>query len=181
MFTDRHDTDTVKIEKVKVHNSAGLKYKFYKAILKVSSFWRGLSQSRKLDSRYISDKENSRGTFSHHHYLVTWIWQILISQILIHSYVQMTRYFSKSHDPMVMTLLAPGEKCHLDFSPKSCIYPTLATTDPPEAKIISILLYKDNNSPTQFCTFTIENILFFTTVKKKNLYILIFSKRVSDS
>ena len=131
-----------------------------------------------LISRYISD---CRGTFSRHHYLVTWIWQILISQILIHSYVQMTRYFSKSHDPMVMTLLAPGEKCHLDFSPKSCIYPTLATTDPPEAKIISILLYKDNNCPTQFCTFTIENILFFTTVKKKKLYILIFSKRVSDS
>ena len=87
---------------------------------------------------------------------------LYISQILIHSYVQMTRYFSKSHDPMVMTLLAPGEKCHLDFSPKSCIYPTLATTDPPaEAKIISILLYKDNNCPMQICTFTIENIFYY--------------------
>ena len=36
MFTDRHDKDAVKFEKVKVQNSVGLKYKFYKAILKVS-------------------------------------------------------------------------------------------------------------------------------------------------
>ena len=105
LFTDRHDTDTVKIEKVKVQNSVGLKYKFYKAILKISSFWRGFSQSRKFDSRYTSEEENSRGTLSHHHYLVMWLWQILISQILIHSYVQMSRYFSKSHDPIGMALL----------------------------------------------------------------------------
>ena len=48
----------------------------------------------------------------------------------------MSRYFSKSHDPNVTTLLAPGEECHLDFSPKSYTYPTLATIDPPEVKII---------------------------------------------
>ena len=48
----------------------------------------------------------------------------------------MSRYFSKSHDPIVMILQAPGEECHLDFSPKSCTYPTLATIDPPEVKII---------------------------------------------
>ena len=158
------DTDTVKFEKLKVQNSVGLKYKFYKAILKASSFWRGFSQSRKLDSRYTSEQENSRGTLSHHHYLVMWLWQILISQILIHSYVQMSRYFSKSCDPIVMTLLAPGDECHLDLSPKSCTYPTLAIIDPPEVKIISILLYKNSNCPMLFCTFTIDNSLFLTTV-----------------
>ena len=38
LFTDGHDTDTAKFEKVNVQNSGGLKYKFYKAMLKVSSF-----------------------------------------------------------------------------------------------------------------------------------------------
>ena len=42
LFTNRHDTDTVKVQ-VKVQNSVGLKHKFYKAIMKVSSFWRGFS------------------------------------------------------------------------------------------------------------------------------------------
>ena len=84
-----------------------------------------------------------------------------------YTHVQMRRCFSKLHDPIVMTLLAPGEECHLDFSPKSCTYPTLVTIDPPEVKIISILLYKDSNCPTLFCTFTIDNSSFLTTVKKK--------------
>ena len=51
MLTDGHDTDTAKFEKVKVQNSVGLKYKFYKAMLKISSFWRDFSWSTKLDSR----------------------------------------------------------------------------------------------------------------------------------
>ena len=38
LFTDGHDTDTVKFEKLKEQNSVGLKYKFHKAILKVYSF-----------------------------------------------------------------------------------------------------------------------------------------------
>ena len=38
LFTDGHDKDTAKFEKAKVQNSVGLKYKFYKAMLKVSSF-----------------------------------------------------------------------------------------------------------------------------------------------
>ena len=146
--------------------------------MKVSSFWRGFSQSRKFDSRYTSEEENSRGTLSHHHYLVMWLWQILISQILIHSYVQMSRCFSKSHYPIVMMLLAPGEECHLDFSPKSCTYPTLTTIEPAEVKIISILLYKDSNCPTLFCTFTIGNSLLLTTAKKKMLYVFLFSVKV---
>ena len=87
----------------------------------------------------------------------------------------MSRYFSKSYDPIVMTLLAPGEECHLDFSPKSCTYPTLATIDPPEVKIISILLYKDSNCPMLYCTFTIDNSLFLTTVKKKMFCVSLFS------
>ena len=55
LFTDRRDKDTAKFEKAKVQNSVGLKYKFYKAMLKVSSFWRGFSRSTKLDSRYTSE------------------------------------------------------------------------------------------------------------------------------
>ena len=42
LFTSGHDTDTVKVQ-VKVQNSVGLKHKFYKTIMKVSSFWRGFS------------------------------------------------------------------------------------------------------------------------------------------
>ena len=43
-------------------------------------------------------KKRTAGGFtpSHHHYFVTWwLWQILISQILMHSDVQMSRYFSR--------------------------------------------------------------------------------------
>ena len=83
--------------------------------------------------------------------------------------------FQKLCDPIVITLLAPGEKCHLDFSPKSCTYPSLVTTDPLEVKIISILLYKNNNSPTLFCTFTIDNSSFLTTIKKKMSCVSLFS------
>ena len=83
--------------------------------------------------------------------------------------------FQKLCDPIVITLLAPGEKCHLDFSPKSCTYPSLVTTDPLEMKIISILLYKNNNSPTLFCTFTIDNSSFLTTIKKKMSCVSLFS------
>ena len=42
LFTNRHNTDTVKVQ-VKVQNSVGLKHKFYKKIMKISSFWRGFS------------------------------------------------------------------------------------------------------------------------------------------
>ena len=78
----------------------------------------------------------------------------------------MSSYFSKSNDPIVMKLLAPGEECHLDFSHKSRTYPTLVTIDPLEVKIISILLYKNSNCPTLFFTLTIDNSLFHATVKK---------------
>ena len=91
----------------------------------------------------------------------------------IHSSVQIGRYFSNSHDSIMMALLAPGEECHLDFSPKSCTYPTLATIDPPEVNIISILLY--SNYPMLYCTFTIDNSLFLTTVKKKMFCVSLFS------
>ena len=49
-------------------------------------------------------------------YLVMWLRKILISQILMDSDVQMSRYFSKSHCPIVVMLQAPGEECHLDYS-----------------------------------------------------------------
>ena len=87
----------------------------------------------------------------------------------------MSRYFSKSCDPIVMTLLAPGDECHLDLSPKSCTYPTLAIIDPPEVKIISILLYKNSNCQMLFCTFTIGNSLFLTTVQKTMFCVSLFS------
>ena len=94
---------------------------------------------------------------------------------LIYSYTPMCRWvgiFQKSRDPIVMTLLAPGEECHLDFSPKSCTYPTLVTI---EVKIISILLYENNNCPSLFCTFTIGNSSFLTTVEKKKFCVSLFS------
>ena len=147
--------------------------------MKASSFWTGFSWSTKSDNRYIScevEEENSRGsTPFHHQYLVTWLWKILIYQILIYSDVQMSRYFSKSCDPVVMMLLAPGEECHLDSSPKSCTYPSLVTRDPPEVKIFSILLYK-NNCPMLFCTFTLDNSSFLPTVKKKMFCVSLLSK-----
>ena len=68
----------------------------------------------------------------------------------------------------MITLLAPGEECHLDLSPKSCAYPT-------SVKIIPILLHKYNNCPMLFCTFTIDNSSFHTTVKKKMFYVSLFS------
>ena len=83
--------------------------------------------------------------------------------------------FLKTDDPIVMTLLVPGEEYHLDFSPRSCTYPTLVTIDPPEMNTISILLYKDSNCHTLFCTFTIDNSLFLTTVKKKMIFESLFS------
>ena len=89
--------------------------------------------------------------------------------------MQMSRYFLKSHDPIVMGSLAPGEECHLDISPKSCTYPTLGTIDPQEVKIISVLLYKDSNCPRLFCTFTIDNSLLLTTVNKKMFCVSLFS------
>ena len=79
----------------------------------------------------------------------------------------MSMYFSKSCDLFLMMLLAPGEECHLDFSPKSCTYPTLVIMDPLGVKIVSILLYKNNNCPTLFCTFTIDNSSFLTIAKKE--------------
>ena len=128
MFTDGHDTDTVDFEKVKVEDSVGLKYKFYNAILKVSSFWRGFSWSTKSDSRYISEENNRTSTPFHPQFLVVmWLLKILISQILIYSDVQMSRYFSKSCGPVLMMLLAPGVECHLDFYPKSFTYPNFVT------------------------------------------------------
>ena len=94
------------------------------------------------------------------------------------TYTQMCRWvgiFLNWHDPFEMTLLAPGRGCHLDFSPKNCAYPTLVTTDPLEVKIISFLLYKNNNCPTLFCTFTIDNSSFLTTVKKKMFCVSLLS------
>ena len=142
--------------------------------MKVSSFWRGFSWSRKLDSRYTSEEETAGALFP----IITTLSRDFEKYLYlksIYSSVQIGRYFSNSHDSIMMALLAPGEECHLDFCPKSCTYPTLATIDPPEVKIISILLYKDSNCPMLYCTFTIDNSLFLTTVKKKMFCVSLFS------
>ena len=39
------------------------------------------------------NKRTAGCTPSHHHYFVTWFWQVLIFQIIIHSDVQMSSYF----------------------------------------------------------------------------------------
>ena len=95
---------------------------------------------------------------------------MLISQTFRQADVQIRSYFSNLRDPIMMMLLVPGEECHLGFSPKSCTYPTLVTIDPLGVKIVSILLCENNNCPTLFGNFTIDN----------SLCICIFSKRVSD-
>ena len=92
----------------------------------------------------------------------------------------MSSYFSKSNDPIARKLLAPGEEYQLDFSRKSCTYPTLVTIDPLEVKIISILHYKNSKCPMLFCTFITDNSLFYTEVKKCFVYPY-FHERVSVS
>ena len=119
------------IKKVKVQNSVELKYKFYKVILKASSFWRGFSRSIKLNRSYTSD-ENSRSSLLP-----------LISQILMHSDVQICRYFSKVAWPHLDDILASGERCHLDFSPKSYTYPTFGDHGPSRSEDnFSFILWK---------------------------------------
>ena len=55
------------------------------------------------------------------------------------------------------------------------------TIEPLEVKIISILLYKNNNCPMLFCTFTIDKSSFLTTVTQKMFCVSLFSvKKVSD-
>ena len=99
MFTDEHDTDTAKFEMIKVQNSVRLKYEFYKAMLKVFTLERLQSVSKFGQQVYLRRREQQGwgggSTPSHHHYFVMWLWLIFISQILIHSDVQMSRYFSK--------------------------------------------------------------------------------------
>ena len=86
----------------------------------------------------------------------------------------MSRYFSKSCDPIVMTLLAPEEECHLYFSPKSCTYPIFMTIDLLQVNIISILTVECYSAPLPLI------IAHFLLLQEKNdLCILIFSKRVS--
>ena len=86
----------------------------------------------------------------------------------------MRRYICKSSGPIVMTLLAHGEECHMDFYSKSCTYPILETIDPLKVKIISILLYKNINCPIIFYTFTTDNSSFLTTVQKIYPYFFFF-------
>ena len=94
LFTDGHDKDTAKFEKAKVQNSVGLKYKFYKAMLKVSSFREASVGQQNWTAGIPLKKRTAEGTPSHHHYFAMWLWKILKSQILIQSDVQMSRYFS---------------------------------------------------------------------------------------
>ena len=115
LFTDGYDTI---FEKLKLQNCARLKYKFFKALLKVSSFCERLHLVNKIGQQvYLWRREQQEGTPSHSHYFL-----------------------------------------------KSFTFPTLVTIDPLKVKIISILLYKNNNRPMLFCTFTIDSSSFLTTV-----------------
>ena len=145
-------------------------------MLKVSSFWRSFSWSKKSDSRYTSEEKNNRG--------YSFPSSLLFLMTLRNTYISNTHtircvdekvFFKSRATPLWWHYLAPREECHLDFSPKSCAYPTLVTTDPLEVKIISILLYKNNNRPTLFSTFTVDNSSFCTTVKKKASCVSLFS------
>ena len=145
-----------------------MKYKFYKSNVEGIFILEKLQSVKKIEWRV---------------YLWRGKWQVTLLPIITtlsrdfdkclhlkYSYTQMCRWvgiFQKLCDPIVMTLLAPGEECHLDFSPESCAYPTLVTIDPLEVKIISVLLYKNNNCQTLFCTCTIDNSSFLTNIKKK--------------
>ena len=119
----------------------------------INQYWRylhsggGFIWSAKLDSRYTSEVENSRGALLP--IITTWLCDFDKYLYLKYSQVdvQMSRYFPKSRDHIVMTLLAPGEEFHLYLSPKSYTYATLVTIASLEVKIISTLLYKIINCP----------------------------------
>ena len=116
-------------------------------------------------------KRTAGATPSHDHYFVTWLSQILISEILIHSDVKMSWYFSKVASPYYDGILAPGEECHLDFSPKSCTYPTLVTRDPLELNINLVLLYKIIAAQRYFAPLPLTIAHFLPlTVKKCCVY-----------
>ena len=80
-------------------------------------------------------------TPSPHHYFVKWLWQILISEILIQSDVQMSRYFLKiawpHHDDMTCSLGGGGGGGVIWTSLPIVVLSNFG--DPLEVKIISIL------------------------------------------
>ena len=77
-------------EKTKVQNSVRWKYKFYKAILEVSSFWRGFIWSTKLDSRYTSEEESMREALLS--IITTWSHDFDKHVYLKYSHTQMCRW-----------------------------------------------------------------------------------------
>ena len=120
-------------------------------------------------------------TPSPHHYFVKWLWQILISEILIQSDVQMSRYFLKiawpHHDDMTCSLGGGGGRGYLDFSPNSCIIQLWWPSRSEDNFNFTLILpqFYLNNCPVLFCTFTIDNSSFLTTIMQK-----VFSKTVYD-
>ena len=136
-------------------------------MLKVSSFWRGFSWSTKLDSKYTSEEQKSKW----HSFPLSLLCQVTW-QILIHSDVQMSRYFSKVLWPHHDDMNSSWEECYLDFSPKICTYPTLVTIDALEVKIISILLYKKD---TYFALLSLTIVYFLLLSHKKMFCVSLFS------
>ena len=67
------------------------------------------------------------------------------------------------------------EECHLDFSPKSCTYSTLATIDPPEVKIISILPYKIVTVQLYSAPLPLTIVYFLLLLRKKMFCVSLFS------
>ena len=92
-------------EKAKVQNSVRWKYKFYKFHSGEASFGQ---------QNWTAGIPLRRTAGGRHSFPSSLLGQVTLTNtyisILISSNVQMDRYFSKSLDPIVMTLLAPGEK-----------------------------------------------------------------------
>ena len=124
-----------------MQNSVGLKYKFYKSNVEGIFVQERLQSVNKIGQQVYLWRGEQQGALLP--VIITLSCDFEKYSCLKYSYTQMCRWvgiFQKLHDSIAITLLATGDECHLDFSPKSCAYPTFVTIDPLELKIISILL-----------------------------------------
>ena len=166
---------------MKVQNSVGLKYKFYKAMLKISSFWRDFSWSTKLDSRYTSEEQNSRG--------LSFPSSLLCQVTLTNTYIWNTHalrcadewvLFKNSMTPSWWHyLLLGGRGAGVIWTSLPIVVPIQLWWPSRSENNFNFTLilpqFYLNNCPMLFCTFTIDNSSFLTTIMQK-----MFSKTVSD-
>ena len=147
-------------------------------MLKVSLFRRGFSQSTKLDSRYTSEEENSRG----HSFLSSLLCHVTlrnthISNTHILRCADEYRYFSKvtwlhcNNITSYWGWVSPGL-----FSQELCLS-NLCDHRPSRTEDNFNFTFRYNNLPMLFCFFIISNSSFLTTGREKLLFILIFIKK----